>query len=78
MKRRSPIVNKCLIFLSNQILKTKKFNHIPFDCFYPRIPVKPDSLFTDIEVYVFSSFKFHAQLFFSKLKQISIFIQIFY
>ena len=70
MKRRSPIANKCLIFLSNQILKTKKFNHIPFDCFYPRIPVKPDSLFTDIEVYVFSSFKFHAQLFFLNLNKL--------
>ena len=60
MKRQAPIVNKCLIFLRNEILKTKKFNHIPFYGFYPRILIKPDSLFTDIKIYVFSSFKFHA------------------
>ena len=59
MKRQSPKANNCLILWRNQILKTKKFNHIPFDGLYPRIPVKSDSLFTDIKIYVFSSFKFH-------------------
>ncbi len=59
MNRQSSKVDNCLILWRNQILKIKKFNHIPFDGLYPRIPVKSDSLFTDIKIYVFSSFKFH-------------------
>ena len=29
------IINNCLTLRRNHILKTKKFNHIPFDGFYP-------------------------------------------
>ena len=57
------IINICLIMSRDHLLKTKKFNHIPFDGFCPRILVKSDSLFTNIKINMFSPFKFHVYLF---------------
>ena len=66
----SLLINICLIIFEKHFLKTKKFDHIPLDCFQPRILVKSYSLLANIKINMLFSFEFHVQLFFLNLDKI--------